>query len=126
MFLELKNIIKNCYAPYSNFKVSACVVTRDNKKYFGVNVENSSYGASVCAERVSVLNAISMGEEKGNFKEIHIYSESLDYVMPCFLCRQTFVEFFDNDTLIYVYDKDGNSKCYTMDMICPLPFSMEN
>lgn len=121
MFEELKDNLKNSYSPYSNFRVSSCLVTRDNKKYFGVNVENASYGASICAERVSITKALSEGERKEDFKEIHILG-SVSNTMPCFICRQTFIEFFDKDVKIYVYDSDGNCSLYTMNDLCPVPF----
>ena len=125
MFDKLKDNLKNSYSPYSNFKVSCCVVTKDNKGYFGVNVENSSYGGSICAERVAITKAISQGEKPGNFKSIHILGSS-DYTMPCFICRQTFVEFFDDDVDIYIYNFDGKFKKYSMNEVCPLPFSKED
>ena len=56
MFEKLKDNFKNCYAPYSHFNVSCCVVTKDNKGYFGVDVENASYGATICAERVAITD----------------------------------------------------------------------
>ncbi len=125
MFEKLKDNFKNCYVPYSHFKVSCCVVTKDNKGYFGVNVENASYGGTICAERVAILKAISQGEKPHNFKAIHILGSS-EYTMPCFLCRQTFIEFFDKDVQIYVYNSEGKYRKYTMDEVCPLPFSKED
>lgn len=125
MFEKLKDNLKNCYVPYSNFRVSCCVITKDNKGYFGVNIENASYGGTICAERVAITKAISQGEKKGNFKEIHILGSS-EYTMPCFICRQTFIEFFDKDVKIYIYNSDGNKKVFSMDEVCPLPFSDED
>ena len=122
MFEELRNNLKNSYSPYSSFRVSSCLVTKDNKKYFGVNIENASYGATICAERVSIVKALSDGEKKDNFKEIHILGDTSN-TMPCFICRQTFVEFFDKDVKVYIYDLNGNISEYTIDEICPYPFS---
>ena len=64
--LELQN---NSYSPYSNYKVSAIAVMKDNKEFYGVNVENASFGATICAERSAILSAISNGYKKGDFKE---------------------------------------------------------
>ena len=119
MFEKLKEYLNNSYSPYSNFKVAALVVTRDGKGFFGVNVENKSYGGSVCAERNAINSAISEGYT--DFKEIHILA-SEDYTMPCFICRQTFTEFFDNNVKIYIYDNSGNKKEYELEEICPLLF----
>ena len=123
MFEDLKQNLDNSYSPYSNFRVSSCLVTKDGKKYFGINVENASYGATICAERVSITKALSEGENKENFKELHILGD-ISNTMPCFICRQTFEEFFDKDVKIYVYDLDGNYDVYTMDELCPYSFSL--
>lgn len=123
MFEELKEYLKNSYSPYSNFKVSSCLVTKNNKKYFGVNVENASYGASICAERVAITKALSEGEKKEDFKEIYILG-STSNTMPCFICRQTFAEFFDENVKIYIYDTEGNYEKYSMNELCPYPFSL--
>ena len=122
MFEELKENLKNSYAPYSNFRVSSCLVTKDDKKYFGVNVENASFGGTICAERVAITKAISDGENKENFKEIHVLGSR--EAMPCFICRQSFVEFFDNDVKIFIYDELGNQTEYSMEDLCPYPFSL--
>ena len=112
---------EKAYAPYSLFRVGAAVLTADGKIYTGCNVENASYGASICAERVSITKSLSEGERKEDFKEIHILG-SVSNTMPCFICRQTFIEFFDKDVKIYVYDLDGNCSLYTMNDLCPVPF----
>ena len=123
MFEELKDILKNSYSPYSNFRVSSCLVTKDNKKYFGVNVENASYGASICAERVSITKALSEGERKEDFKELHILGDTSN-TMPCFICRQSFIEFFNENVKIYIYDLKGNCNIYSINDLCPFPFSL--
>lgn len=126
MIEKLKENLNNSYAPYSNFHVSAILVTKDGKEYSGVNIENASFGGTVCAERVAITKAISEGEKCKNFKEIHIMCDSAKKAMPCFLCRQVFVEFFENDVEIYVYNILGESKKYTLEQVCPLPFSKED
>jgi len=123
MFQELKDNMKNSYSPYSNYKVSACLVTKDGKKYFGVNIENASYGATVCAERVAIFKAISEGESKNNFKELNILGSN-EKAIPCFICRQVFEEFFTNDVIINIYDQDGSVTSYTKQELCPVPFSL--
>ncbi len=121
MLEKLKEVIKNSYAPYSNFHVGAILVTKDGKEYTGVNIENASFGATICAERVAITKAVSEGYKE--FKEIHIICDSKKGAMPCFLCRQVFVEFFDSSTMIYVYNKDGVREEYTLEDICTYPFS---
>lgn len=119
----LKENLKNSYSPYSNVKVSAVVVTSSGKTFTGVNIENASFGGTVCAERVAILKAISEGYK--DFKELHIMSNLGQKTMPCFICRQTIVEFFPLDAKVYIYDNEDYS-LYTVKDICPYPFSKED
>ncbi len=122
---ELDKLLENSYSPYSHFAVSSIVVCKDGKKFSGVNVENASYGVSICAERVAVLSAITAGYKKGDFKEIHIKASSGKTVMPCFVCRQVLEEFFDDDSMIYCYSSD-DVKSYKKSDLCVLPFGSED
>ena len=70
--LKLKELLNNSYAVYSNYKVSCILETKDNNYFYGVNVENASYGATICAERSAIVSAISKGYQKGDFKELYI------------------------------------------------------
>ena len=124
MIDTLKNNLNNCYAPYSNVKVSAVVVTKDGNKFTGVNVENASYGATICAERVAITKAISEGYKE--FKELHILSNLDEKTMPCFICRQVLVEFFDQDDKVFIYDMNGSFDEYKISDLCPYPFSKED
>ena len=126
MVERLKENLRNSYAPYSNFHVSAILKTKSGKEYTGVNIENASYGACICAERVAIVKALSEGEKSENFKEIHIMCDSNDKAMPCFICRQVFAEFFNDETKIYVYNIQGDFDQYTKKEICPYPFSKED
>lgn len=123
MLEKLKANLKYSYAPYSKVNVSCILITDDNKEYTGVNVENASFGGTICAERVAILKAISEGNNK--FKEIHIMSNLNDYTYPCFICRQTFLEFFNQDTKIFVYNNE-TKKQYSLNELCPYPFSKED
>jgi len=125
MLEKLKEINKNSYAPYSNYHVSAILVTKNEKEYTGVNVENASFGGTICAERVAITKAISEGCKKYDFKELHIYNDSGKKGMPCFLCRQTFTEFFDENVKIFVYDNETYTE-YSLKEICPFPFDEED
>lgn len=119
--LELQN---NAYCKYSNFPVSAIVVTKDNKEFSGVNVEDASTRAGACAERVALFNMISAGYKKGDVKEINIMLKNGG--TPCFVCRQMISELCDLDTIINCYDNSGNVKSYTVKELCPYPFSEED
>jgi len=77
---------KNSHAPYSKFHVGAALLTETGKIYTGVNVETSSYGLTMCAERTAAFKAISEGER--NFKAIALASDDPDFCPPCGACRQ--------------------------------------
>ncbi len=91
------NAKQNSYSPYSSFPVGAALLTKDGKVHLGTNVENASYGATVCAERSAIFSAISNGYKKGDFKKMAIVSNMDDFTYPCSLCRQVMTEFFDSD-----------------------------
>ena len=88
---------KNSYSPYSKYKVGAALLTREGKVYTGCNIENSSYGATNCAERTAFFKAVSEGER--HFDAIVIVGgageEPDDYAWPCGICRQVMMEFCD-------------------------------
>ena len=84
---KLLELLNNSYSPYSNYAVSAILVTKDGKGFYGVNVENASYGAAICAERSAIVSAISAGYKRYDFKELNIMVSSGKIGMPCFLCR---------------------------------------
>lgn len=82
--------MERAYAPYSGFHVGAALKTREGRIYGGCNVENSSFGATVCAERVAAFKAVSEGES--SFEAIAIVSRDDPRVLPCGMCRQVLWE----------------------------------
>ena len=123
---KLLELQKNSYAPYSNFHVSAIVVAKDGVEFSGVNVENASFGATICAERSAIVSAISAGYKKGDFKELNVMVSSGEVGMPCFICRQVISEFFDKDATVRCFATTGEYKEYTVEEICPFPFGSED
>ena len=119
---ELLKLLDKAYAPYSKFKVAAIIETKDNKYIPGVNVENASYGAAICAERNAITTAISMGYKKGDFKNIYIMVSGDKLSMPCFICRQVITEFFEKDCGIILVGKNGEVEKRTVGELCPYPF----
>ena len=81
---KLLELHKNSHSPYSNYAVSAVLVMDDGKEFNGVNVENASYGAGICAERSAIVSAVSAGYKKGDFKEINVMVSSGEIGWPCF------------------------------------------
>ncbi|KAK0408675.1 hypothetical protein QR680_004092 [Steinernema hermaphroditum] len=90
--------MKNAYCPYSKFPVGAALLTKDGRIFTGVNVENASYGGTICAERSAIVSAVSNGYT--DFKAIAIATELEDPATPCGLCRQVLVEFGNFDVIL--------------------------
>ena len=124
MLEKLKEVAKNSYSPYSNYRVATIVVMKDGKEFQGVNVESANYASSICSERSAILSAISNGYKKGDFKELHcLCIDSNRVSTSCFACRQVINELFDRDTPIYFYSNNGDCKKYTVEELCPYPFT---
>lgn len=126
MIERLRENLKNSYSPYSHYPVSALVKTKDGRIFTGVNVENASYGATVCAERCAILRAACEGIRPGELEELHLMVGSGKIGMPCFMCRQMISEFFDGDKKIFCYSTEGDMKTFKVSDICPLPFGAED
>ena len=119
---SLKRLLRNSYSPYSNFKVAAICLMKDGKTFGGVNVENASYGATICAERVAITSAIANGYTKGDFSKLYVMCDTSKIASSCFMCRQVINEFFDKDSEIILYSNDGEKEVYTVRELCPYPF----
>ncbi len=119
---SLKRLLKNSYSPYSGFKVAAICLMKDGKSFGGVNVENASYGATICAERVAITSAIASGYKKGDFSRLYIMCDSERIASSCFMCRQVINEFFDREDEITLYSNDGDKETYLVKDLCPYPF----
>ena len=122
---KLEKLLNNSYAKYSNFRVACICVMNDGNEISGVNVENASYGATICAERVAITGAIARGYKKGDFKELHIMVDSDKIGTPCFMCRQVITEFIDGDNKVYLYSRN-NMESFKISELCPYPFNEDN
>ena len=111
------------YAPYSKFKVGAALLTKSGKVFTGCNVENSSFGASMCAERVAVFKAVSEGERE--FEAIAVVTDTVNPAMPCGMCRQVLSE-FSLDIKIYAANLDGKIKSTTLRELLPFAFTKKD
>ncbi len=115
---------RNAYAPYSRFAVGAAVVTKNGKIFTGVNVENASFGATVCAERVALFSAIAAGERD---IVLLVVAATLDghAVSPCGICRQVFAEFNPAAQVILVNAETGTvERETTVAALLPEQFSL--
>ena len=90
-----KEASKKSYSPFSRFAVGAAVLTKSGKIYTGCNVENSSFGMTICAERCAIFKAVSEGERE--IVAVAIYSPNADDCNPCGACRQVMYEFQDDE-----------------------------
>ena len=98
--IEIK---EKAYAPFSHFRVGALLITNKNREFSGCNIEISSYGLTICAERVAIFKAVSEGERK--FKEIYIATDTEQFCPPCGACRQVLWELAGNIKVIMINSK---------------------
>ena len=118
-----KEAMKNSYSPYSNFAVGAALITDSGKVYTGCNVENASFGGTICAERTAALKAVSEGERK--IEHLAIVSSSGDLTFPCGICRQFLSEFMEEDGRVILEDSVHRIKVYTLGELLPESFSLQ-
>ncbi|MDI9635618.1 cytidine deaminase [Kamptonema cortianum] len=111
------------YAPYSNYQVGAAVLGTDGKIYAGCNIENASYGLTMCAERAAISAMISAGCRE--LTEVAIVTE--DGGTPCGMCRQTLAEFTSvpENVWIHLFDRQGYVGQHRLSELLPAPFSVK-
>ena len=114
---------ERAYAPYSGFTVGAAVEASSGAVYTGCNVENASYGLTICAERVAVFRAVAAGERE----IIALAVVSGPGATPCGACRQVLAEFTSQpeEVTIIVVNGQGDERCYTLGQLLPASFSGE-
>jgi cytidine deaminase len=103
LYRTAQQVVNNAYAPYSRFKVGAALLTKSGEVFTGVNVENSSFGATICAERAAFVKAVSEGFRE--FEAIAVASSDGE-AYPCGICRQFMYEFGDDLKIITGEDED--------------------
>jgi cytidine deaminase len=117
-----RNARENAVAPYSNFKVGAALETVGGKVFTGCNVENASYGLTVCAERVAIWKALSEGERE--FRQIVVIADTDELTPPCGACRQIIWEFC-GDVPVTLANLHGKSETVKMSELLPRAFGRE-
>jgi len=113
---------EKAYAPYSGFRVGSCVRGASGKLYTGCNVENASYGAACCAERVALFAAVAAGERE--LTHVAIASDSAGATYPCGICRQVINEMAP-DARVLCAGRDGAFEAYTAGELLPHAFTLE-
>lgn len=111
------------YSPYSGFRVGACLLSEDGRTFQGANFENASFGATICAERCAVSNAIMAGARK--FTKIAITTDE-GYAWPCGICRQVLNEFKSGDMIVMVGGKNTPWKTKMLSELLPESFGPED
>jgi len=113
---------ENAHAPYSNFKVGAAAATKNGKIFTGCNIENASYGLTVCAERVAIFKAISEGETE--FESIVVVADTPELTPPCGACRQIIWEFCGDVPVVFANLK-GDVETVPMKELLPRAFDIK-
>jgi cytidine deaminase len=110
---------KNAYAPYSHFAVGAAILGKTGKIFTGCNVENSSYGLTICAERAALFHGIAGGEK--SFEAMAVVTDTENPVPPCGACLQVLAEFNPHLIMILV-TVGGEKEAKSLEELFPLPF----
>ena len=114
---------KHSYSPYSGYSVGAAVVTGSGSVYTGCNIENASYGATICAERNAIFKAVSEGERQ--IVKIAIAGSTDEAAWPCGICRQVMSEFASDDFYVIVKDNGQLLTC-SLEKLLPNSFTSDN
>lgn len=112
---------KRAYAPYSNYSVGAALLGESGKIYWGVNVENASFGLSMCAERAAIFAAVASGET--SFEVIAVAAEGEDVALPCGACRQVMEEF--EIPWVILANTEKKRKLIRREDLLPMPFKLK-
>lgn len=113
---------EKAYAPYSRFPVGAALLAESGQVYTGCNVENASYGLSICAERVALFKAVAAGER--HFEALAVVTETM--ATPCGACRQVLAEFGEDELQIIVANPEGQMEIYTLGELLPASFTSKD
>jgi cytidine deaminase len=115
-----RELVQNCHCPYSGFHVTAVIEDKHGNMFSGVNVENSSYGLTICAERSAVFRAVTDGST--SFRRILVYSPDGE-PFPCGACREVLAEFCDKDFQVLIATEDS-IRAYTLAELLPHRFRL--
>ena len=122
---QLEKLLENSKSYYYKYPVAAILECNDGKLFYGVNVETSSPQAGICAERCAIYSAIANGYNKEDFKCIHLMAKSDKEITPCFICRQTLVDYCNKDLEIICYFNNETS-IKKVEELCVYGFTSED
>lgn len=121
LYKRAEEMLERSYAPFSGFKVGAALLAKNGQVFTGVNVENSSLGGTICAERTAMVKAISEGVRE--FEAVAIASSGGE-AWPCGICRQFMKEFCDDDFVIIAGKDIDSIRTYTLPELLPEGFRL--
>lgn len=129
-FEEKYNLAKKAYdfafAKYSHFQVGAVVILKDGQYFLGVNVENSSYGLTNCAERSALFAAYSNGYRRDDIIELVIMGKSNNFVTPCGACRQVIMELMNPSSTVTLINLEKKTKSFKVIDLLPFAFGEDD
>ena len=117
---EAERVQKMAYAPYSKFNVGAALLSSDGNIYSGCNVENGSFGLTVCAERNAIFEMVKNGGK--SIKRLVVIGETEKPLSPCGACRQVIAEFGDSSTEIYMFNQKRDYQVVSLNELIPYVF----
>ena len=120
LIARARECLDRAYAPYSNFRVAAAVVDEQGRVFTGVNVENISYGLSICAERAAIFAAVAGGARR--ITAVAVAAGGADLLSPCGACRQVLAEFAAPDVPVFC-DAPGGPRRWTVSELLPDGFA---
>ena len=118
---------QQAYAPYSKFRVGAALRLKNGHIVTGANVENCSYGLTICAERTAIGMAVMQGAKPGDIEAIAVAADSPEAIAPCGACRQVLAEFADPQTPVFLHNvRDQSVEQTTLGELLPMAFHARN
>jgi cytidine deaminase len=120
---EAKRMRERAYAPYSRFRVGAALRTSSGKIFSGCNVENASFGLTICAERNAIFQMVAAGERQ--IADLLVIGDSEGFLPPCGGCRQVLAEFARPETRVYMCDREGSFRQTSLGELMPFLFHLK-
>lgn len=117
-------VMQNSHSPYSHFKVGCALRTKNQEIFMGTNVENASYGGTICAERVAIFNAVSKGQKE--IQELLIITDTDEPASPCGFCRQVMSEFMDPEAIITTSNLQKKFRKFLLSELLPYSFTKKD
>ena len=122
LILRAEKVAQNAYAPYSRFPVGSCLVSAGGAVYDGVNVENASFGGTICAERMALGCAVTAEGPSLRIVQVIVHTTASPPAVPCGLCLQVLAEFCAPDTLVVCGNHRGEVRNFRFSELLPQAF----